>query len=246
MIMSTKSNVLTGLESCRGNFISGAELAERSGVSRNAVWKAVNELRSEGYPIESVNNKGYRLGEDSNIISEEGIRLYLNIEKNKKLEPVTIIVYKELDSTNTEAKKQLVFHEDSFCHGTVIAAERQLAGRGHDGSSFDSPEGGIYLSIILEPSKMKQGKQSVAEYIAGCVKSTLEESLDIKLSVKNKSRIYQGKKKICGILTEGIVDMETGKASNYIAGIGILLEDIKTDNAITRNELIARLVESIL
>ena len=93
---------------------------------------------------------------------------------------------------------------------------------------------------------MKQGKQSVAEYIAGCVKSTLEESLDIKLSVKNKSRIYQGKKKICGILTEGIVDMETGKASNYIAGIGILLEDIKTDNAITRNELIARLVESIL
>ena len=65
MIMSTKSNVLTGLESCRGDFISGAELAERSGVSRNAVWKAVNELRSEGYPIESVNNKGYRLGRNS-------------------------------------------------------------------------------------------------------------------------------------------------------------------------------------
>ena len=243
MIMSTKSNVLTGLESCRGDFISGAELAERSGVSRNAVWKAVNELRSEGYPIESVNNKGYRLGEDSNIISEEGIRLFLN---KKKTDSVTIIVYKELDSTNNEAKKQLIFREDTFCHGTVIAAERQLAGRGHDGSSFDSPEGGIYLSIILEPSKMKQGKQSVAEYIAGCVKSTLEESLDIKLSVKNKSRIYQGKKKICGILTEGIVDMEIGKASNYIAGIGILLEDIKTDNAITRNELIARLVKSIL
>ena len=82
--MSTKSSVLSNLEMHKGEYISGAELAEKCQVSRNAIWKAVNELREEGYSIESVNNKGYSLNVDSDIISEEGIKLYLASSLKKK------------------------------------------------------------------------------------------------------------------------------------------------------------------
>ena len=155
--MTTKSNVLEALEKNRGEFISGANLAEQCGVSRNAVWKAITELKKDGYEIASVSNKGYSLSVCSEIISGEGISLYLD-EKLK----CKVIVFDEIDSTNTEAKRMLISDGSSLLHGTVIVARTQTSGRGHEGKSFDSPEGGIYLSVILEPKKFR--KKNVTEH----------------------------------------------------------------------------------
>ena len=241
--MSTKSNVLTSLESCRGEFISGADLAEACQVSRNAIWKAVNDLKNDGYQIESVNNRGYMLHEDSDIISEEGIRLYLKKIIGRKctsLYPV-INVYDEIDSTNTQAKRTLIYKEDRFIHGEIIISERQTAGRGHNGRDFVSPDGGIYMSIILDPARMKN-EQPITKFISQTVMDVIQRTLDVKLILKDKGRIYQDKKKICGILTEGIADMETGEYSNYIAGIGIRYSDIKHKTDINRNQLVAEII----
>ena len=124
--MSTKSSVLSNLEMHKGEYISGAELAEKCQVSRNAIWKAVNELREEGYSIESVNNKGYSLNVDSDIISEEGIKLYLASSlKKKKNSSVEISIYKDIDSTNSQAKRNLISEDGIFSHGSVIIARRQ-------------------------------------------------------------------------------------------------------------------------
>ncbi|MDE6168173.1 MAG: HTH domain-containing protein, partial [Acetatifactor sp.] len=51
----------------RGDYVSGQELCERFGVSRTAVWKAVNQLKKEGYRIEAVNNRGYLLAREIEV-----------------------------------------------------------------------------------------------------------------------------------------------------------------------------------
>ena len=79
--MSTKSELLKLLESNKGTYLSGEEMAGRLGCSRTAVWKAMKSLRDDGYKIKAVNNKGYVLDTDSDILSKEAIRLYL---KNKE------------------------------------------------------------------------------------------------------------------------------------------------------------------
>ena len=75
--MSTKENILALFEKNRGTYFSGEEIAERLSVSRTAVWKAVNSLRSEGYEIDAVQNKGYCLSVSTDILSAQGIRKYL-------------------------------------------------------------------------------------------------------------------------------------------------------------------------
>lgn len=71
--MSVKTEVLKLLEASRERDLSGQEMAESLGVTRSAIWKAVNTLKKEGYQIQAVNNRGYRLKEESDVLSEEGI-----------------------------------------------------------------------------------------------------------------------------------------------------------------------------
>ena len=65
-----KSELLTALRSTKG-FVSGQELCEKLGVSRTAVWKGMKKLKSEGYNIEAVSNKGYRLLKSPDIIDAD-------------------------------------------------------------------------------------------------------------------------------------------------------------------------------
>ena len=102
--MSTKDSVLKILEQNKGDFVSSRILTEETGVSRNAVWKAINDLKASGYEIESVTNKGYKLEEDSDIISLQAIDQFL---KNKKLLD-KISVFDELESTNMTAKMSVI------------------------------------------------------------------------------------------------------------------------------------------
>ena len=74
--MSVKTEVLKLLEASRERDLSGQEMAESLGVTRSAIWKAVNTLKKEGYQIQAVNNRGYRLKEESDVLSEEGCILY--------------------------------------------------------------------------------------------------------------------------------------------------------------------------
>ncbi len=246
--MSTKETVIKVLESSKGTYISGEALAKQCGVSRNAVWKSITELKKSGYEIESVTNRGYMLREDNDIISKAGICLYLDKLKaddamNKDTEgesietlpvPDRIHVYEELDSTNAEAKRTVLFDNGHMLHGTVIVARHQTAGRGHGGSSFSSPDGGIYLSIILEPDKIKRTSEKITEIISEAVSTVIMGLFDMEVQKKDDSSLYVKDKKICGILTEGISDLETGIFSNYIAGIGIRTDKIReilTDRA---------------
>ena len=84
--MNTKENIILALEASKGEYVSGESLAENLGVSRNAVWKGVNELKKNGYPIDSVRNKGYKLNASSDIVSKAGITMYLGRKAQKSIE----------------------------------------------------------------------------------------------------------------------------------------------------------------
>ena len=123
--MSVKKELLKILEKNREKDLSGQELADRLMVSRTAIWKAMKELREEGYRIEAVNNRGYRLAGETDILSEEGIRLELTNNAVKE-----VAVFRTIDSTNLEVKRRALQGEKE---GLVVISESQTAGRGRLG-----------------------------------------------------------------------------------------------------------------
>ncbi len=244
--MSTKDRIIQALEKAKGEYISGEKLAGDLAVSRNAVWKAVNDLKKQGYAIDSVKNRGYMLSETSDIISSAGIELCLRDMKvkadvSKILD--NLFVYDNIDSTNTQAKREIVFDGFDVPHKTTIVARVQTAGKGHSGRNFDSPNGGIYLSMILTPSELVT-KEPVNQAVSGMVIDVVESLYDVKAVKKENNSLYVGNQKFCGMLTEALSDLETGVYSRFIVGIGIradILEKLK-DNVPSKNQVIAALI----
>lgn len=231
--LSTKDVVLSILEKNRGSYVSSRDIISEAGVSRNAVWKAVNELKKSGYDIESVTNKGYCLSSESDVISVQAIGTFL---KNKSLAD-RIVIYDELASTNKAAKLSLITGEDDR---NIIIARRQTEGVGHSSEHYESPEGGIYISIIITPEK-HSNKKLKASAIGKKVAEVIEKQSGHKAELdKSTNRIYINKKKVCGILTEYIADLETGDVSCYIVGIGIKMKNMQ------KNRMIAKVIEGIL
>src|SRR5699024_7784608 len=95
-VMSVKEFILKELEKNRDQFLSGEELAQKAQVTRAAVWKAMKELKEEGYKIESKRKTGYRLLLENDLISPQGISSYLK----QDLKKLDIFSYKTIDSTN--------------------------------------------------------------------------------------------------------------------------------------------------
>lgn len=231
--MLTRDSVLKILEQNKGDFVSSRVLTAETGVSRNAVWKAVNDLKNSGYQIESVTNKGYKLEECSDIISLQAIEKYL---KNKKLLD-KISIFDELESTNMTAKINVI---TGITDKKVIVARTQTAGVGHGRKKYVSPEGGIYLSIIKQSREFGQKKlraSDVGKTVARVIESVTGEKTELD---GKTNRIYIRGKKVSGILTEYFADLETGEISSYIIGIGIRMKNME------KNRIIAEITEAFI
>ena len=212
--MAVKDRVLKELEYNRGKFISGEDLAFSLGVSRNSVWKAVKNLQDQGHEIIGVPNKGYSLNEISDVISAQGIEKYLASQEGL----FHIEVHKQVTSTN-DFLKNLKASE-----GRVIVAQEQTGGKGRLGRSFYSPEGtGIYFSLLLTPTIPIDEATAVTAAAAVAVAEAMEKLAGKEVQIKWVNDIYINGKKVCGILTEGVFDMENRRLGQVILGIGINL-----------------------
>ena len=130
----TKQIVLKLLREHTEEFLSGEAISRQAGVSRAAVWKAVEQLRQEGYGIESVPNRGYRLESAPDRVREGELSGHLA----GCLVGSRLLCLDTIDSTNTEAKRQAMAGAPE---GLVVLAEEQTGGRGRLGRSFQSPRG---------------------------------------------------------------------------------------------------------
>lgn len=213
--MSAKQHVLSVLEQNKGNSVSGARLAGELSISRNAVWKAIKALQSEGYAISAVPNKGYCLSEENDILSVESITPYLA----DNLKELSLMVHKSVTSTNTLLKDLAGEGEKE---GKVLIAEEQTGGRGRLGRKFYSPaKTGIYMSILLRPKLTVDDALFITTSAAAAVAEAIESVTGCEASIKWVNDIYCNGKKVCGILTEAGVDFEGGGLEYCIVGIGI-------------------------
>ena len=142
----SRRDVLALLRQREGDYISGQEISDRLGLSRTAIWKAVDALRREGYTVEARTGRGYRLLDAPDALTEPEIRRFLGETARVGR---ALVCLPEVDSTNLRAKQLAA---EGAADGTVVVADLQSAGRGRLGRSFQSPGGqGIYLTALLRP-----------------------------------------------------------------------------------------------
>ena len=199
----------------RGETVSGEQLAKELGVSRNAVWKVMNRLRQGGYKIDAVTNRGYRLLSAPDLLCEAEISRWLTTKEiGRKLE-----IHELLDSTNNRAK---ALAADSAPHGTAVIADSQTGGRGRRGRSFFSPEhSGIYLTVILRPKCTPEQASLLTSMAAVATARAIEKTAEADVKIKWVNDLYLNDRKICGILSEAGMNMETGQLDHVAVGIGV-------------------------
>lgn len=191
--------------------ISGSKIAESLSISRNAVWKAIKSLKSEGYKIKSEQSIGYSLIDNIDILSKEKISSNIEDKSTK------IIILNSTSSTNSYAKNI----EKSDCPIVVIANE-QTGGRGRFGRTFLSPKGsGIYMSYVFKPLFPLNEILKVTPITALLVLKTIKEVTGVDVSIKWVNDIYKEDRKVTGILTESIGSLDTGNVEHIVIGIGI-------------------------
>ena len=213
--MSVKDRVLEELEANRGSYFSGEALALRLQVSRTAVWKAVDRLRAEGYPIQAAPNRGYCLGEDSAVLSPQSIAPFLSVPG------LTVEVLPSVSSTNTLLRQRA---EEGAPEGLVLAAMEQTAGRGRrDHSFYSPPDSGLYLSFLLRPDLSARDSLLLTACAAVAVALAIEDWAGEPAEIKWVNDVFCRGKKVCGILTEGAMDLESGGLRYAVVGIGVNL-----------------------
>ncbi|MBR4708241.1 MAG: biotin--[Pseudobutyrivibrio sp.] len=253
--MTSKEKVLELLESNKDSYTSGEAMALSLGLSRNAVWKAINELRKAGYSIDAVSNRGYRLAGGNDIISAAGIIAEMADAPADLLE--RIHVYDNVDSTNKVAKEMAI---SGSPNGTLVIAKTQGSGKAHKQNSFQSPEGGIYMSVILTPENLSiENASSITAQVGQKVCDAISSCCAVSPTIQPINNLYVDDKKVCGILTESGQEFDSGLIQWLVIGIGIyfdidpaiLLENVGSlfepgKATVSKNALIAKIYSELL
>lgn len=209
-------NIVLKLLREQEDFLSGQEISRRLGLSRAAVWKAVDALRRDGYIIEARSGLGYRLLAAPDALTETEIRNFLG---KTRVVGQGLKCFSELDSTNDMAKR---LAQSGAVDGTTVIADYQTSGRGRMNRSFQSPKGkGIYLSVILRPPLPPDRLPPVTALAGVAVCRAVERVCGVCPGLKWPNDPVLNGKKICGILTEASLEAETGLLQSLVLGIGI-------------------------
>jgi len=227
MANSTKDKILGLLLRAGGNFISGEDAGKSLGISRSAVSTAVKALRDDGFAIESVTNRGYSLSKLPDNIGKGTLLAGLPPERTDRVLclPVT-------GSTNSCLME---LAQKDAPDGQVVIAEMQTAGRGRSGKSFASPDGkGIYLSYLIRPDS--GGGESPFlndwDFITGAVGRTVSSVLKKLCGISpeiSENELLVNNRKLCGILTQTDMEIESGMFRALVTGIGINVHQEKTE-----------------
>lgn len=182
----------------------------------------------------------------------------LKEQLSEEMEQTNIYVYDTIDSTNDEAKRQWKEHKKAPC---LFVSDEQTGGRGRRGRSFYSPKGtGIYMSLLIQPETGLEDAVHITTATAVVVAKVLQDYTDEEIGIKWVNDIYAGNKKVCGILTEAVIEPDATEKPAVVVGIGINLSTVEfpeeireiagglavQDRDVDANELIARITKGVL
>ncbi len=242
--MDSRTRILELFRRREGRFVSGEEISRSLGVSRTAVWKQIRSLRDIGYDIEAVTSKGYRLVQSPERLVGEEIQAALDTETVGR----KVLCFDELDSTNVLACE---LGDKGEPEGTVVLADRQHAGKGRLGRSWESPAGvNLYASILLRPQIPPWNAPQLTFVSAVATAETIAEMHDLPARVKWPNDILIGGRKVAGLLNE--MSGESERLNYVILGIGVnlnmdadqfpdALRNPATSVALAKGEAVSRL-----
>lgn len=207
-----RTTILKMLRESEG-YVSGQEICDRLGVSRTAVWKVIRQLQEDGYQVEAVRSKGYRIVDSPDVMTAAEVESLLDTEWAGK----KVVFYPETDSTNVRLKH---LAEEGAPHGTLVVADRQTAGRGRRGRTWESPGGScIYMSLLLR-SDVAPDEAPILTLVMACsIAEAMKECCGIEVEIKWPNDIVAGGKKLAGILTE--MSSQIDYINHVIIGVGI-------------------------
>lgn len=245
-----KSEILRLLKES-DTYISGQQLCEQFQVSRTAIWKVIDQLKKEGYEIEAVRNKGYRLIDSPDVMSKAEIESLVDTKWAGK----NVVYYDEIDSTNNRAKEA---GDNGAAHGTLFVADMQVAGKGRRGRVWQSPAGSsIYMTILLYPEISPLKAPQLTLVMAIAVAEGIKEVTGLDTKIKWPNDIVVNGRKICGILTEMSTEIDYINHVVIGAGINVNQDDFPEDirktasslkmelgKQVKRSELIAAIMKS--
>ncbi len=213
--MTTKTKILNMLEINRGGYLSGEKISGELKISRMAVSKTIQSLRENGYDIESRKHYGYALkGGKEDILNKETLDIAFQNSG------ITVYFIETTSSTNKDAKLLL---SNGGKTPYLMTCSKQTGGRGRLGRTFSSPSGGVYFSLVLD-GKDIASPDLVTVSAAVAIAETMENLTGIETSIKWVNDIYIRGKKVSGILTEGVINMEEGRLDKVVIGCGINLK----------------------
>jgi BirA family biotin operon repressor/biotin-[acetyl-CoA-carboxylase] ligase len=238
--MTTDAQILSALRGADNGSVSGAELSQRLGISRAAIWARIEELRSLGYDIEASPHLGYRLLNSPDVLHADDLLARLHHsrwgERPRELMPSKarrlagtlalpraqiigrdIRVFEETSSTNDVIEK---LAHDGVKEGVVVFAESQTKGRGRLGRKWISPaRKGLWFSVLLRPNLRPQEATQLTVASATALARAIKTETGLQPEIKWPNDILIGGKKVAGILTE--MSAELDRVKQIILGIGV-------------------------
>ena len=201
------------------DYISGEYLSSTLNVSRTAIWKHIKNLKSKGYLIEGISNRGYKLISSPDLLNKSELLPLLRtsiIGKN-------IIYFDDIDSTNVKAKE---LAQKNIEDGSLIIAEKQTLGSGRFNRKWISPIGGLWFTLVLRPTIPPTEAPKITQIAAASIYKTLMD-FNISTTIKWPNDILINGKKLCGILAEMKCDMDS--VHYLVLGIGMNINISKSD-----------------
>lgn len=196
-----------------GETVSGRGLSEAMGVTRAAVWKQMEQLRAQGFVIESAGRQGYRLTACPDTLMAPVIRCGLETVWAGR----EILYLRSVDSTNRYARELAA---RGAAEGTLVVADEQTAGRGRRGRGWLSPAGeGVFMSLILRPQAHPSQVAGLSLQAALATARAIASVTGLDARIKWPNDIVCGGKKVCGMLLEMNADEQSVR--DVVAGIGI-------------------------
>lgn len=209
------------------NFVSGELLCGEFNMSRSAVWKHICQLRSEGYKIDAVTGKGYRLsGMTGRAVSSE-VQPFLTCNRFGN----TINYQTLATSTNLLAK---TFAAEGKPEGYVVVADSQSGGKGRMGRIWLSPPAvNLYFSLILRPAVPSIRVPQLTLLVAVAIHQALMEiAPGLAAMIKWPNDIMVNEKKLCGVLCE--MQSEPELTHFVVVGIGINVNQSELPHDLTK------------
>lgn len=207
--------VLRLLQSHREEYLSGRDISDVLGISRVTVWKRIKKIREMGYTVEAKQKLGYML------ISDSPKPLPWEIVDGLDTSVIGKRAY-YADSVDSTQKVAMGLASDPANDGAVVLASRQTGGVGRRGSKWSSPEGGVWMSVILHPEFDISVATLFPIAVSVSLAQTIEKMYGISPELKWPNDLTIGGRKVAGVLVDA--SLESNRIKSMVAGIGVNLD----------------------